>query len=60
MLDKIIEEMEPHGLKVPVLIKKYLLYNAKIIGFNVEPKFNNSIDVLLYIDIQTIDQDKFR
>ncbi len=50
-LDKIINEIEPQGLRIPVLIKKYIKQNSKIIAFNVDPKFNDAIDGLMYIRI---------
>ena len=49
--DKFINEIEPEGLRVPVLIKKYLKQNVKLVAFNVDPKFNNAIDGLMYIKI---------
>ncbi|CAL2102561.1 Lysophospholipid acyltransferase family protein [Tenacibaculum sp. 190130A14a] len=49
--DKVIDELEPGALRIPVLIKKYIKQNARIISFNVDPKFNNAIDGLMYIKI---------
>ena len=49
--DKIIDEVEPGSLRLPVLIKKYIKQNAKVIAFNVDPLFNNSVDGLMYIRI---------
>lgn len=49
--DKIIDEVEPGNLRLPVLIKKYIKQNAKVIAFNVDPLFNNSVDGLMYIRI---------
>lgn len=49
--DKIIDEVEPNSLRLPVLIKKYIKQNAKVIAFNVDPLFNNSVDGLMYIRI---------
>lgn len=49
--DKIIEEIEPGDLRLPVLIKKYIKQNARVIAFNVDPLFNNAIDGLMYIRI---------
>ncbi|MBN1251822.1 MAG: lysophospholipid acyltransferase family protein, partial [Bacteroidales bacterium] len=49
-LDKLIFEIEnEHG--IPVLLKKYIKLNAKLIGFNVDPDFNNSLDGLIILDI---------
>lgn len=52
--DKIIEDIEPGKLRVPVLIKKYIKQNAKVIAFNVDPLFNNAIDGLMYIKISDL------
>jgi len=52
--DKIIDEIEPGNLRLPVLIKKYIKQNAKVVAFNVDPLFNNSVDGLMYIRIEDI------
>ncbi len=49
--DKIIDEIEPGTLRIPVLIKKYLKQNARLVAFNVDPKFNNAVDGLMYIKV---------
>ena len=48
--DKFIKEVEPY-YTMPVLLKKYLQQNAKIIGFNVDPAFNNCLDGLIILDL---------
>ena len=52
--DKIIDEIEPGALRIPVLIKKYVKQNARLVAFNVDPKFNNSVDGLMYIRVADI------
>ena len=52
--DKIIDELEPGDLRLPVLMKKYVKQNARLIAFNVDPKFNNAVDGLMYIRIADI------
>jgi len=52
--DKLIDELEPGVLRIPVLLKKYVKQNAKVIAFNVDPKFNNAVDGLMYIRISDI------
>lgn len=49
--DKLIDELEPNELRLPVLIKKYVKQNAKVVAFNVDPLFNNAVDGLMYIRI---------
>ena len=48
--DKFIKDVEPY-YTMPVLLKKYLQQNAKIIGFNVDPAFNNCLDGLIILDL---------
>lgn len=52
-LDKIIDDLEPQ-MRLPVLIKKYIKQNAKVIAFNVDPTFNDAIDGLMYIRISDL------
>lgn len=52
--DKFIDEIEPGALRIPVLIKKYVKQNARLVAFNVDPKFNNSVDGLMYIRVSDI------
>jgi putative hemolysin len=54
--DKLIDELEPGILRLPVLIKKYIKQNARLVAFNVDPLFNNAIDGLMYIRISDIPQ----
>ncbi|MBN2668714.1 MAG: lysophospholipid acyltransferase family protein [Bacteroidales bacterium] len=50
-LDKLIEEIEPSHYRFPVLFKKYLKQNARILGFNVDPRFNKALDGLMILDL---------
>lgn len=52
--DKIIDELEPGSLRLPVLIKKYIKQNARVIAFNVDPLFNDAVDGLMYIRISDL------
>jgi hypothetical protein len=52
-LDKIIDDLEPE-MRMPVLIKKYIKQNAKVVSFNVDPSFNDAIDGLMYIRISEL------
>ncbi|WP_027385105.1 lysophospholipid acyltransferase family protein [Epilithonimonas caeni] len=58
-LDKIIDDLEPE-LRLPVLIKKYIKQNAKMIAFNVDPNFNDAIDGLMYIRISDLPEDTIK
>ncbi len=55
-IEKIITDREP-GYRIPVLLRKYLEINGKIIGFNVDPKFNDCLDGLLIVDLYSCPPD---
>ena len=58
--DRLIEEVEPGSLRLPVLIKKYIKQNARVVAFNVDPLFNNSVDGLMYIKIADLPESTVR
>jgi len=37
--------------RTPVLLKKYLSVNAEVLGFNIDPLFNNCLDALMILDL---------
>lgn len=55
-LDQMIADVETSGSAVPVLLKRYLSLNAKIIGFNRDPRFNDSLDGLVVLDLTKVPQ----
>jgi len=58
--DKIIDEVEPGALRMPVLLKKYIKQNARLVAFNVDPLFNNAVDGLMYIKIADLPESTVR
>ena len=56
-LDKTIKDIEPDNIPIPVLLKKYIKLNAQIIGFNIDPKFNNALDGLILLDLFNVPYD---
>ncbi len=53
-LDQVIADIEENGSSVPVLLKRYLSLNAKIIGFNSDPRFNDALDGLVLLDLTKV------
>lgn len=53
-LDRFIGDVDELNSGLPVLLKKYIKLNAKIIGFNVDPKFNNCLDGLILLDVYDV------
>ena len=54
-LDKLIQETDK-GQRLPILLKKYIGLNAKLISFNVDPLFNNCLDGFIFLDYHQIPQ----
>jgi putative hemolysin len=59
-LDALISEIEFTHNKVPILLKKYLSQNARIIGFNIDPKFNDSLDGFIVMGFETVPEDTIK
>lgn len=53
-LDNLISEIEVSHMKVPVLLRQYIALNAKIICFNIDPKFSDSLDGFLVLDLENV------
>jgi putative hemolysin len=52
--DRFIREVEPNDYTMPILLKRYLKINGRIIGFNLDPKFNDALDGLLVLDLYDV------
>lgn len=50
-LSSIISEIEPDGKGIPVLLKHYLHLDGEVLGFNVDPGFNDVLDALVVVDL---------
>ncbi len=58
-VDKFILEIE-NEQGIPVLFKKYIKLNAKIVGFNVDPNFNNCLDGLILLDVFNVPKETIK
>ena len=54
LLDKLVLDMENHRSSVPILIKKYLQINGKLLAFNIDKDFNDVLDALMVLDVHQI------
>ena len=54
-LDRLIARLEGDGKGIPVLLRQYLRLNAKLLGFNVDPAFNDALDALMMVDLAAVD-----
>lgn len=53
-LDSLISDIEVTHMKVPVMLRQYIALNAKIICFNIDPKFSDSLDGFLVLDLKNV------
>ena len=54
-IDLLIARLEKDGKGIPVLLRQYLRLNAKLLGFNVDPAFNDALDALMMVDLAEVD-----
>lgn len=50
-LSEIVAEIETEHKEVPILLKQYLKLGGRLVGFNVDPDFNNVLDGLIFVDV---------
>jgi putative hemolysin len=53
-LGSLIEDREPDGKGVPVLLRHYLKLGARTIGFNVDAGFADALDCLIVLDLRRV------
>ena len=53
--NRLVTEAESDGKGVPILLRQYLKLNAKLLGFNVDPRFGDALDTLMMVDLTTVD-----
>lgn len=53
-LENFLEHIEPDYFRLPVLLKQYVRQNARFIGFNLDPNFNDALDGLMLLDLQNV------
>ncbi len=51
LLSELVSQVEPDQKGVPILLKQYLKMGGHILGFNVDPDFNNTLDGLIMVDL---------
>ena len=47
----LLARIETDGKSMPVLLKQYLKLSGKLVGFNVDARFGDSIDALIVVDL---------
>jgi putative hemolysin len=52
---ELISDIEKDEAGIPILLKHYMKLGGKFIGFSVDPKFNNTLDALVLVDLVRTD-----
>ena len=47
----LLNTVEQDDKGIPVIMRQYLKLGGQILGFNIDPEFNNSVDCLLWVDL---------
>ena len=55
IISDLLSTVESDDKGVPVLLRQYLKLGGQILGFNIDPNFNNAIDCLLWVDLMRTD-----
>ena len=55
-LSEPITDVEPDGKGVPILLRQYAKIGGKLLGFNVDRKFSNTLDGLVVVDLRETDR----
>lgn len=51
-LSSLVAGLEPDGKGAPVLLRQYLRLGGRVLGFNIDPNFANSLDCLILVDLR--------
>lgn len=53
-LENIIDQIRPEHIQYPTLMKQYIRQNARFLGFNLDPNFNDALDGLMILDMADV------
>ncbi len=53
-LEEVLDQLQPEHIQYPILMKQYIRQNARFLGFNLDPNFNNALDGLMILDIADV------
>jgi hypothetical protein len=51
-LSALLSGLEPDGKGAPVLLRQYLKLGGRVLGFNIDSDFGNSLDCLVLVDLR--------
>ena len=51
LLSAMVSDLEPDGRSIPVLLRQYLRLNGRMVSFNVDSDFGDTLDCLVVVDL---------
>lgn len=51
LLSAMVSDLEPDGRSIPVLLRQYLRLNGRMVSFNVDSEFGDTLDCLVVVDL---------
>ncbi|SMC23676.1 Putative hemolysin [Desulfacinum hydrothermale DSM 13146] len=51
LFSELVADLEDRKRSLPVLLRHYLKVGGTVLGFNVDPRFSNALDVLVMVDL---------
>jgi len=55
-LSAVISDLESDTRNIPVLLRQYLKLGGRLLGFNIDPAFSNTLDGLIMVDLTRTDR----
>ncbi len=55
-VDSLLNDLEPDGKGVPVLVRQYMKLGARFVSFNVDRAFGDAVDALMVVDLTKTDR----
>lgn len=60
LLNTLVTRMEPDGKGMPVLLRQYLRLGGKMVSFNVDKDFGNTLDCMVIVDLSSASERMMR
>ena len=57
LINKLIMDIEEQERAIPVLIRKYLQLNSRVLAFNVDHDFCDALDALMLLEVKEVPED---
>lgn len=55
-ISEVIGQIESDDKGVPILLRQYLKLGGRLLGFNLDPEFNEALDGLIMVDLRNTDK----